>query len=111
MMKKGMLEINVYDEKGNVTKTSKAQAFDLEFGTIRKLMRLVNIRETKSTYDLLCNVNDSWDEITRILSLCFRDMEDSDWEHIKIKELLPVLMDIVKMTVQEIMKGQDDEKN
>lgn len=97
------MEIKVYDEKGQVVKTCKAEPIDLEFGAIRSIMQLLNIEDVTSTTELLKTVYDAWEQLTRLLTLCFPGMEYKDWEHVKAKELLPVLVDIVKYSFREIL--------
>ena len=43
------LTINVYDENNEVVKTCEAQTIDLEFGTIRALMKLLNVDNVNDT--------------------------------------------------------------
>lgn len=109
-MKKEKLEISVFDENGEIIKKCEAKFIDLEFGTIRKMMKLLNIENTDSTTSLLSNIYDAWDELTVVLSQCFPEMETEDWEHVKIKELLPIFIKIIKKSISEIMRGEE-EKN
>lgn len=105
------LLLNSYDQDGNITKTVEARMFDIEFGTIRALMKVLDIDNIEDTGELLKTVTDAWEEIVSILDHCFPDMTEADWKHVKVRELLPVLMDIVRFTFTEILMIPLDEKN
>lgn len=105
------LVLNVYDKSGEIVKTSEAKMIDLEFGTIESLMELLNIEEINVTTDLLKTVYGAWDELTNILSQCFPDMEKSDWKHVKLKELIPLVINILKYSFEEILTIPNDSKN
>lgn len=95
--------LNVYDVEGNVTKTVEAENLDIEFGHIRSIMRLLDVDNINDTWALLKTVYSAWDKLTEVLSQVFPDMEDEDWEHVKIKELVPELLQIVRDSFAEIL--------
>lgn len=105
------LEINVYDKDNNVVKTCEAQTVDLEFGTIRALMKLLNVDNMNDTGQLLDVVYNAWEQLVDILNQCFPDMETEDWEHVKLKELIPVIVDILKASFADILSIPKDPKN
>ena len=105
------LKINVYDENDNVIKTSEAKVIDLRFGTIRSLMELLNVEDIDDTAELLRTVYKAWNQITAILGKVFPDMEDSDWDNIKLSELLPILVIILKSSFVQILTIPSDSKN
>lgn len=95
--------LNVYDVEGNVIKTVEAENLDIEFGHIRSIMRLLDVDNLNDTWALLKTVYSAWDKLTEVLSQVFPDMEDEDWEHVKIKELVPELLQIVRDSFAEIL--------
>lgn len=97
------LTLNIYDENDKVIKTCKAQFTDIRFGAIRKLMALLNIENVEDTYQLLKIVYEAWDRLTAILSKCFPDITDEDWDNVKLSELMPVLVSIIKSTFAKMM--------
>ena len=97
------IKLNVYDGSGGVVKTCEARMIDLEFGTIRSLMELLNVESIDDTANLLKTIYRAWDELTGILDQCFPDMNYSDWEHVKLKELVPIVIDILKYSFGEIL--------
>ena len=95
--------LNVYDVEGNVTKTVEAENLDIEFGHIRSIMKLLDVDNINDTWALLKTVYSAWDKLTEVLSQVFPDMEEEDWEHVKIKELVPELLQIVRDSFAEIL--------
>ena len=105
------MEIKVYDESGAVIKTSTAEMIDLEFGAVRSIMEILNIESIANTGDLLHTVYEAWDQLIKILNRCFPDMEYDDWDHVKVKELMPVIIGILRYSFEEILSIPKDPKN
>lgn len=97
------LTLNVYDKSGEIVKTCKAEMIDLEFGTIRSLMEILNVENIEDTGALLTSVYGAWSELTDILNQCFPDMQHDDWDHVKLKELIPLVINILKYSFSEIL--------
>lgn len=95
--------ITVYGEQGEEIKTCKAEMIDLEFGTVRSIMEILNIDGVNNTSDLLHTVYGAWDQLVKILGRCFPDMAYEDWDHVKLKELMPVVLGILKYSFGEIL--------
>ena len=103
--------INVYDEKGNIVKTSTAVPVHFKFGTIRSLMELLNIDSIEDTTGLLKTIYSAWNELIMILNQSFPDLEYEDWDNIPLDELIPTVVGIVKYAFGEMMKIPVDSKN
>lgn len=102
------MKINVYNENDEVIKTSEASMVEIRFGTVRKLMKLLKIDDE---FQLLMSVGDAWEDITRILDKVFPDMEEEDWENVKVSELIPILIGVVRYSIKQMRKIPVDEKN
>lgn len=105
------LTLNIYDEKDNVIRTEEARFIDLRFGTVRSLMELLNVENINDTAQLLKTVYSAWDQVTGILSKVFPDMTEDDWENVKLSELMPLLVGILKGSFVEILAIPTDQKN
>ena len=106
------IKLNVYDDDDNIVKTSTAEITELKFGPIRRLMKLINIDDINDTAELLKTVNSAWDQLTKILNRCFPDMEDDDWDNVKVSEIMVVLVAILKYSFTQILTiPTDSEKN
>lgn len=105
------LLLNVYDNEDNIVKTSTAELIELKFGSIRKLMKLLNIDNIDDTSELLKVLYGAWEQITKVLTGCFPDMTDEDWDNVKVSELIPVLMGILKYSFTQMLTIPTDSKN
>ena len=103
--------INVYDKDKNIIKTSTAVDCDLRFGSVRKIMALLDMDDINDTTALLKTIYGAWDQTTKVLSECFPDMEDSDWDNVYINELVPVIVGIAKSSIAKIFDVPSDSKN
>lgn len=90
------LVLNIYDDDDNVVKTVEASFVSLRYGTVANLMKLLKVDEIDNTAELLNIVLNAWNEITKLLNKCFPDMEDADWDNVKLDELLPIVIGILK---------------
>lgn len=105
------ITINVYDENGEVVKTSEAKIIDLKFGSIRSLMKLLKVDGIDNTLDLMNTIYGAWEELTKILSKCFPDIDESEWDNVELRELVPALVAVLKASIKKIMEIPQDPKN
>lgn len=105
------LVLKVYDDKGNVEKTYESTTYDLMFGTVMSLMDLLKIEEIDDQVEMLKTIYNAWDEIKTVLSGVFPDVTEEDWKHVKVKELLPIIVEIAKFSVNEMFSIPTDSKN
>lgn len=106
------LTLNIYDKTGkNIIRTAKADTFDLMFGTVMSLMELLKIEDMDNQLELLKVVAGAYDEITGVLSAVFPDITPDEWKCIKVKELMPVILDIAKSAVSETFVIPKNPKN
>lgn len=105
------LKINVYNDNDEVVKTCEAQLIDLKFGAIRSIMKLLNVDNIENTGELLKAVYNAWDQLTVVLEKCFPDMNDSDFDNVKLSELIPVLITILKLSFGKVLEIPNDSKN
>lgn len=97
------LKIKVYDDDDNVIKECKAQTVDIRFGQVSAIMELVDVENVDDTGELLKIVNSAWKQMKKILSKVFPDMTEDDWENVSVKELLPVVVAILKDSFREML--------
>ncbi len=98
------IEINVYGANGAIIKTSTARLIDIEFGTIRAIMKLLKVESIDDFEEMLTTVYEAWDQLTAVLAQIFPDMEEEDWDHVKVRELIPAVIQILRFSFAEIMK-------
>lgn len=98
------LSLNIYDKSGKeVVKTVKSNAYDLMFTTIRKLMKLLKVESLEDKFEVLKIVCDAWEEVIEVLSAVFPDAKEEDWDHVKVKELVPVIIEIAKFSITDAL--------
>lgn len=110
-MEKEKLTLQVKDKKGEVIKVVEANTFDIYFSTIDNLMQLLDINEDISSFALLKKISTAWGEVTSLLGEIFPDMTDEDWKFVRINDLVPIVLQVVKYTFLEIMTIPSDSKN
>lgn len=103
--------LNVYDNEGKVVKTCTAIDADIRFGSVRKIMALLNMDEIDNTWALLNVIYGAWDQTTKVLSECFPDMNEEDWDNTMLNEVVPVVVGIAKASFAKIFDIPSDPKN
>lgn len=97
------LVLKIYDTDGkNIVKTYTSSTYDLMFGTVKRLMELLKIEDMDNQLEMLKIIYGAWEEIKTVLAGVFPNVQPDEWEHVKVKELLPLIMDIAKFSVQEM---------
>lgn len=106
------LTIKVYEKDGKtVMKECEGETCDFMFGTIRKLMKLFEVDKMENNTQVLSAITDAWEEVTTILGECFPDMQPEDWDNVKVKELIPVILAILKSSIAEMLQIPSESKN
>lgn len=106
------LVLKIYSDDGKtVIKSYESTTYDLMFGTVMQLMELLKIEELDNQMEMLKTIYNAWDEIKTVLSGVFPEVTDDDWKHVKVKELLPIILEIAKFSVTEMFSIPTDSKN
>ena len=95
------LKITVYDDNDNVMKECTAQTVDVKFGQVAAIME--SVESVEDSVQMMRMIKKAWKQLVRILSKIFPDMEDDDWNNVSLKELLPVLILILRDSFKEMM--------
>ena len=97
------LVLKIYDDSGkNVVKSYESKTYDLMFGTVMKLMELLKIEDMDNQLEMLKTIYGAWEEIKTVLAGVFPEATDDDWKHVRVKELLPMILEIAKFSVTEM---------
>lgn len=105
------IKLPVRNKKGEVVKKAEAMTPAIYFGTISNLMELLDIDDTTSSMELLKKVSTAWKEIVEILSDVFPEVTDDEWKYIRLNDLVPVVLQVIRYTFSEIMTIPSDSKN
>ena len=106
-----ILRLNIYDEKDEIKKTVEAHFVEIRFGTIKKLLAVLKVDQIDDTSELLKVLYGSWKAVTDVLSKVFPEMEEDDWDGVKLSELLPIVVSILKGSFAHILSIPTDSKN
>lgn len=97
------LVLKIYDDSGkNVVKSYESKTYDLMFGTVMKLMDLLKVEEMDDQVEMLKTIYGAWEEIKTVLAGVFPEATNDDWKHVRVKELLPMILEIAKFSVTEM---------
>jgi hypothetical protein len=106
------LILKIYDDSGkNIVKSYESKTYDLMFGTVMKLMELLKVEDMDDQLEMLKTIYGAWEEIKTVLAGVFPEATDDDWKHVRVKELLPLIIKIAKFSVTEVLTIPIDEKN
>jgi hypothetical protein len=97
------LVLKIYDDSGkNIVKSYESKTYDLMFGTVMKLMELLKVEDMDNQAEMLKTIYGAWGEIKTVLAGVFPEATDDDWKHVRVKELLPMILEIAKFSVTEM---------
>lgn len=106
------LTLNIYDENDeNIVKTLKSNTHVIMFGTVVKLMKLLKIEKMEDNLEVLSTIADAWDEITKILSKVFSDATEDDWNHVRMRDVVYIIINIGKFAITDALTIPSDSKN
>jgi hypothetical protein len=109
------LVLNVYSNDGEIEQTVEARSIDVMYGTIKSIMEILHIEKATDTRELLGVIYDVWGELTEVLSQIFPTLTEDEWNRVKMSELIPVVMAVLKQSFATITHAfgmeDGDEKN
>lgn len=106
------LTLNIYKNSKEIEKTYTATDCDIMFGTCENLVNLMDFNfknnEDVDNVEFISSVTNlirgSFAEVKNILMEVFPDITDDELKRIKMSELVPLILDIVKFTFSGITK-------
>lgn len=106
-----MIELKIYDKDDvTVKKTVKAEPVKVMFGVIRDLAALFKVDEMNDISQIYKVVTVAWEDVTALLDKCFPDIEDEDWRHVTLQDVVMAVFGILKDSLF-ILKDIPKEKN
>ncbi len=83
-------------------KEFKAVAYEIPFGTVRKLMELLKVEDMNNQAQLLKAIAGAWDEVMDVLKNVFPDVTDDEFDKATTREILRVVIEIAKFAVADV---------
>lgn len=109
------MKLNIYEKK-KIVKTYEADTYDLMFGTVEDVAAAVKLDNLKDGTDveiikMIGNlVLSSMDTIKDLLKDIFDGITDEELKHVKVKEIVSVLLEVIRFTIKQLNIGIE-EKN
>ena len=105
------IKVNVYGDNNEIIKTCTAKTASIKFGTIRAIMRVLNVESINDTTELLKTVYGAWGQLVKLLNDCFPDMSEEDWDNVPLPEVYSAVLQILKSSFSTMTKITGNEKN
>jgi len=105
------IKVNVYGDKGEVLKTYTASAIKIRFGTVRALMKVLNIEKVNETGELLSQIYSAWEQLVKLLGDCFPEMTEEEWDNVPVAEVYMIVIEILKASFAQMNSIGGSEKN
>lgn len=99
-----ILTINVYDDKDNVVKTAEAQFAEIKFGAVRSVMKLLKVDKIETNIELMEAIADAWEQLVKVLAQIFPDLTEGDFDNVKLSELVPVVVSILRKSFAKLVE-------
>ena len=111
------LKLNIYDENDNVIKTYTKDSYKIKMRFIHRFIKDIDFdnlakafenkeNDQENTVDLISSVTslvtNSYDTIKDLLKDVFKDLTDEEYLDTNLDEVVLVLINLVKYTVQTI---------
>jgi len=106
------LTLNIYNpQTKEVVKTYTTETVDILFGTVEDLIDIIDIDKMNDNAELAKVILVAMKKVKPLLKEVFDGLTDEDLKNTKIKELVPLFMNIVRYAMAEINGLGDGSKN
>ena len=95
------LKLNIYNGK-NIEKTYVADEIDIMFGTVEDLLDVIDFDNLSDEKEVVKVVIKTLNNLKPFLKQIFDGLTDDEIKRTKVKELVPLFVDIVKYTMDEL---------
>lgn len=106
------LLLNIYDPASkNIAKQYTAETVDIMFGTIEDLIEIIDVDKLNDNMEWAKVIALSMKKLKPLLKEVFTGVTDEEIKNTKIKELIPLFINIFKYMMSEINGLGSDSKN
>ena len=95
------LKLNIYKGK-TIEKTYKAETFDIMFGTVEDLLNIIDLEKLNSDTEIAKLIIKVFPLLKPLLKDVFEGVTDDELRRTKIKELIPLFVNIFVFALKEI---------
>lgn len=105
------LKLNIYGKGNKVEKTYKTETYDILYGTLEDVLEIVDVDKIDDALSIGKMVIKLLPQIKPLLKDVFEGLTDDELRCVKVKELVPLMMNIFKFAFDELKGLGGDEKN
>ena len=95
------LRLNIYNGK-TIEKTYVAEEIDIMFGTVEDLLDVIDFDNLSDEKEVVKVVIKTLNNLKPFLKQIFDGLKDEEIKRTKVKELVPLFVDIVTYTMEEL---------
>jgi hypothetical protein len=106
------LVLNIYGKerdketgKREIVKTYKTDEYDLMYGTVEDILTIFDVENMNDTNEILKMVMKTMNQLKPLLKDVFYGLSDEELKCIKVKELIPVVVGILKIAMEQFSDG------
>lgn len=91
------MKLNIYKNQKEIEKTYEVDAYDIMYGTVEDVFEILDGMENmKTDGEILKLIQQNRKKLNKLLQDIFEDLTDEELRQIKIKELVPLFLDLFK---------------
>lgn len=99
------LKLNIYNKKGEVEKTYKTETCDIMWGTVEDILEIIDIDKLdkdNNEIEIAKIVVKAVPKLKALLKDIFLGLDDQEIKRTKLRELVPLFVNICKFAVSGI---------
>lgn len=96
------LKLNIYNDKKEIEKTYTAEGYDLMLGTCEDIMAIIDVDKMTDKKAVGKMVLECYAMLKPLLKDIFQGLTDEEFRGIKVKELIPLFVDICNVIVDDL---------
>lgn len=97
------LKLNIYAEnKIDIRKTHVAKSYDLMLGTVEDIMAIIDVDKMDNNVELTKMIIKGYQQLKPFLFDIFAELTEDDLKYVKVKELIPLFMDICSVILEDL---------
>lgn len=91
------MELNIYKNQKEIEKTYKVDAYDIMYGTVEDVFDVLDgMEDMKTDGEILKLIQTNRKKLNNLLMDIFDGLNEEELRRIKIKELVPLFLDLFK---------------
>ena len=97
------MKLNIYKDQKTIEKTYEAESYDIMFGTVEDLFRVLeDVKDVSDEQQILDVVRHNWGKVAELLRDIFPGLSQEELRHVKIRELIPLFVELFVMMRESI---------